>query len=260
MENINIQIPDFHKIISEELTKCLSEESLRKVVQENCTNIIKNSIDENFRTYSDFGKQLQNHISSCIGFDPSEIPVASYSKIVSDSFKEIYDKISDDEVKTKTNELMNSLVLQAPKKINLSELIKDYAEYVKDNLNSELKESVSYSDEGIFYHELHIDEEECNDYNYSYSSFRDIHIKVDNIEESFFRLHIYKYKNDNSHITYFCNSDKYFTSINIDLLKWSNLNSFEQKLYLLQTGKTNIILDYDKCPKYIEREDYGCNC
>jgi len=281
--NLAIEIPDLSTIIAEEMTKVISEEAIRESVAKHCKNLADNFLDQSFRTHSEFGKSVKEHLETQLKFDPKKVPIPGYEDLIAESFKKAWKGMNKKELVVKAEKLMASILDLAPKTITIGELANLYLEHLKEYHTYELEQAHNETDNGIVYHGFSIKRREPES---SYSSFYDFDFLVTGLAEEkveskwshkftrkglYLNLHVMitdkagekpygeteikKY--DEYKITYGTMDNTQLTSI--DMAEWHDMSDFAQLIYKMCKAGT-IIIDDGSEPNNLEREhsEYSC--
>ena len=84
---------DLNKIVNDALVEMEGEKFVEGVVKKRLQETITSIVDDIFRSYSDFGKNLKNHIEENLKIDFENLGIEGYNTLVLAVVKEQLDKI-----------------------------------------------------------------------------------------------------------------------------------------------------------------------
>lgn len=166
---------DLNKIVNDTLVNMESEKFVEKVVQETIEKSVKSIVNDVFRDYSDFGKNLKKYIETNLNINFDKLGLEGYNGIVLTAVKEQLDKAITINGVEKIKESVDGMLSDVKKEYTLSEIIE---EAKTDDPCKELEEydydehiylKIDKSDYG--YHSIYLDnndDEPDGKYYYSY--------------------------------------------------------------------------------------------
>lgn len=116
-------------------------------------------INEELRTYSDFGKQVKEAVKGALKFDRLELP--EYNAILLDALRQHIDATMREQAARSVKALAGELLRTPPASIKLSDLVETYKEHIASNryrydrLDDSVGLIVNRSDAGFVYVGLH---------------------------------------------------------------------------------------------------------
>lgn len=116
---------DLNKIVNDTLSEMENEKFVEKVVKETLEKSIKSIVDDIFRSYSDFGKNLQKYIESNLNINFERLGLEGYNGIVLAAVKEQLDKTITIQGVEKIKESMNNILSDVKEEYTLSEIIEE---------------------------------------------------------------------------------------------------------------------------------------
>lgn len=163
---------DLNKIVNDSLVKLEEEKFVEGVVNQRLEKTITEIVDDVFREWSDFGKNLKEHIEKNLNIDLNNLGIEGYNTLVLAAIKEQLDKTITvqgiDKIKKTTEEMLSDI----KEEYTLSELIeklksedcRDEWEYDEDD-----KVALIIKDGGNGYKHIYLsEEEESSRYSYDY--------------------------------------------------------------------------------------------
>lgn len=129
---------DLNKIINDTLKDIEEEKFVEKVVNENIKSTLKSIIENIFRSYGDFGKQLKEKVEESLKVDFSGLELVCYNELILTAIKEELDNLIKIQGVEKMKESVNNLLSEIKSEYTLSELIEelksnDYSEHDYDD-------------------------------------------------------------------------------------------------------------------------------
>lgn len=160
---------DLNKIVNDSLVEMKKEGFVEQVVKNRLEKTITEIVDDVFREWSDFGKNLKTYIEDNLNINLKNLGIEGYNKLVSLAVKEQLDKIITVQGIEKIKETTEEMLIDTKDTYNLSEIIeklKDEEYKYKDEYDFDENDTISLFIEksGSFTH-IYIDTEE-KDYKY----------------------------------------------------------------------------------------------
>jgi len=131
---------DLNKIVNDSLVEMEKEGFVEKTVKNRLEKTITEIVDDVFREWSDFGKDLKAHIENNLNIDLDNLGIEGYNTLVSAAVKEQLDKIITVQGIEKIKETTEKMLIDTKDSYTLSEIIeklkgestKDEWEYDED--------------------------------------------------------------------------------------------------------------------------------
>ncbi|MDS1004962.1 hypothetical protein P9J83_15870 [Clostridium sporogenes] len=161
---------DINKIVNDSLVKLEEEKFVEEVVQKRLEKTIIEIINDVFREWSDFGKNLKEHIEKNLNVDLSNLGIGGYNTLVLAAIKEQLDKTITVQGIEKIKKTTEEMLSDVKEEYQLSELIEklkgefDAEEYAYDD-----KVALIIEEGGSGYKHIYLSEEdEGSKWNYDY--------------------------------------------------------------------------------------------
>jgi hypothetical protein len=135
---------DLNKVINQSMTKIEEEGFVEKVVKKRLEETVSSIVDDLFRSYSDFGKDLKNEVSQQLNINLKELNLAGYNTMVLNAVKEKLDEAIHIQGTEKIKETLDELLSDVKKEYTLSELI--------DEMKNKANEYGEYNGQEISFH------------------------------------------------------------------------------------------------------------
>ncbi len=123
----NLQI-DLVQLVRTAVANALEPTRISNLVNEAISGVVdktlKDVLHSELRTYSDFGKQLENTVKSCLKLDPIHIP--SYNHALTEFVRKTMEETSQSLIQQQVASRVKELMQCAPASIKLSELVEAY--------------------------------------------------------------------------------------------------------------------------------------
>jgi len=201
--------------------KLAAEGKIEAIIEKALEQTIERTITDTLRSYSDFGKALEEKVQSELNVDLRKLSFQSYNDVVLKIVSEKLNGLADETMKRQMDEFLGKLLEEPPETIKLSELMEDL---VKSHTED------SYEN-GWEYPTLIIEED---------GSFVHIYIDKEPNKEKYlcdYRLMIFKGRVSNVAIEQRDAKKTLFVG---------RFHGFEQKLFQLYAAKTNIEIDIEE--------------
>jgi len=170
---------DLNKIVNDTLIQMESENFVEKVVKSTLEKTIKSVVDDVFTSYSDFGKNLKNHIKENININFDKLGLEGYNGLVLAAVKENLDRTITVQGVEKIKESIDEMLRDTKSEYTLTEIIEKAKEdttkeeYERD-YDEQIKLIIEKSSGG--YKRIYLDnEDEEPDYKWQYG----YHISID---------------------------------------------------------------------------------
>jgi hypothetical protein len=121
---------DLNKMVNDSLAKIEAEGFVEKVVEKQLKSTIEIIIDDLFRSYSDFGKNLKKEIESQLNINLKELKLSGYNVLVLNTVKEKLDEALHLQGVEKMQDALNEIFNDTKKEYKLSEIINAFKQDV----------------------------------------------------------------------------------------------------------------------------------
>jgi DNA-binding transcriptional ArsR family regulator len=210
---------DLNKMVNDSLAKIEAEGYVEKVVEKRLKETIASIVDDLFRSYSDFGKELEKEVKAYLSVDLKKLNLTGYNVMVLNAVQEELDKVVHIQGVEKIKESLVKLLSNPPKEYKLSELIDEFKRDV-------LSDDSDYEGREISFH-----------FKREYGS---IYISFDRDDDkSEYRCQYRIWVEEDGSITTITINDKKFDNKVI----MGGLWGFDKTLFKIYTSGTKIIMD-----------------
>ena len=149
-------------MMNEGLAKMEEEGFVEQVVEKRLRRTIEEIVDESFRSYSDFGKNLKGHITQNLNINFDELKLEGYNTLVLTAVKEQLDKIIIVQGIEKIKASLDEMLIDYKEEYTLSEIIEKFKEHTdKEDFDSDDKIGLIIQDscgyKHIYINETHLD-------------------------------------------------------------------------------------------------------
>lgn len=165
---------NLNKIVNDTLVQMESENFVEKVVKNTLEKTIKSIVDDVFESYSDFGKNLKNHIKENININFDKLGLEGYNGLVLAAVKENLDRTITVQGVEKIKESIDEMLRDTKSEYTLTEIIEKAKEdTTKEEYERDYDEQVHLIIEKSSYGYKHIyldneDDKPENKWNYGY--------------------------------------------------------------------------------------------
>lgn len=154
---------DLNKIVNDTLVQMEEEKYVEKVVKSTLEKTIASLVEDVFRSYSDFGKNLEKHIEENLNINFGNLGIEGYNGLVLAAVQEQLDKAITIQGIDKIKESMNEMLKDTKDEYTLTEIIKALkGESYKEEYEFDYDEKIELiiEDGGCGYRHIYMDEEE----------------------------------------------------------------------------------------------------
>jgi len=163
---------DINKIVNDSLVKLEEEKFVEGVVQKRLEKTITEIVDDVFREWSDFGKNLKEHVEKNLNVNLSNLGIEGYNTLVLAAVKEQLDKIITTQGVEKIKKRTEEMLLDIKDEYTLTEIIEELkGEDYRDEWECDEDDKVALiiENSGNGYKHIYLNEEEkSNKYSYDY--------------------------------------------------------------------------------------------
>lgn len=172
---------NLNKIIQNTIKDIDFDEIFKEKLKETLTNSIKSILEDNLRSWSGFGKQLDEALKNSLKINTDSFDVSSYCEFVNNEAAEVIKTIMSDEkamnIKMKVAEHLNISMVES---MSFTELVEKLESIINAKLDEEKSE--------CYCGELPEFKLEAVYRNETYGNYRDVSIKKD--DEKIAKLHL----------------------------------------------------------------------
>jgi hypothetical protein len=139
--------------------------TIEKAIEEKLSKTITSIIDDELRSYSDFGKSLSEQVKAALAVDFSNLGIPGYNDLILKVVRRQVDAHVNSVIATQVESQLTELLESAPESITLTQLV---AEFIKDRSDyhgcscdgpDEITLVVDGSSSVDGYHNIYLDEE-----------------------------------------------------------------------------------------------------
>jgi len=152
---------DLNKIVNETLENIEKEGFVEKVVEKRLKETMESIIDDTFRSYSDFGKNLKEYVGQNLNVNLSNLKLEGYNTLVLATVKEQLDKVITVQGIEKIKEATEGILTDVKRDYKLSEIIELIKEDVdQDDIGYEDQITLVIDSSSSGYQHIYLDAEE----------------------------------------------------------------------------------------------------
>lgn len=140
--------------------------TIEKAIEEKLSKTITSIIDDELRSYSDFGKSLHEHVKASLAVDFGNLGLPGYNDLILKVVRRQVDAQVNAVIASQVEQQMTELLQPAPAQITLSQLV---GEFIKDRSDDhgcscdapdQITLIVEGGDSVAGYHHIYLDEED----------------------------------------------------------------------------------------------------
>ena len=128
---------DLNEIVLESMDLLSESGKIELMISKKLESVVKDAIERELSSCSDFGKNLRRHIKECVGIDFSSLGIDGYNDHMLRMIGTIMDKQMQGESKERLEATLTEMLSDPPKEIKLSELIELFKENFTEEANAE---------------------------------------------------------------------------------------------------------------------------
>ncbi|WP_174908042.1 hypothetical protein [Burkholderia diffusa] len=159
---------DLEQVVASAFSNIVSAGAIEKAIEEKLTKTITSIIDSELQSYSDFGKQLSEHVKKAVQVDFSKLGIPGYNDLILKIIRQRVDANLNEQIGKHVTSQLDELLAPAPEEVKLSELVADFIKFQADrqsySCSCDLPERITLgvSIEGSFTH-VYLDKEHGSD-------------------------------------------------------------------------------------------------
>jgi len=229
---------DISEAVNTAMSNMISGGKIEEIIAEKIEKTVESALDDVLRSYSDFGKELKDHISEKLCFDLSNLNIDEYNKSIIGMVEGAMGKVVTESANEKLLSEINDILKKPPESITLQTLIDDY---IKDNNDEAARDQIEScglfiekSDYGYIYVGLH----ESTESGSGYSSK-----SIDSVQSCDLQLHFRQDKESGELEFAWISFGGYKETTTKDLFP-SGLYGFSKRLFQMYCAGTKVTLDH----------------
>lgn len=107
--------------------------TIEKAIEKKLTDTITSVIEEQLRSYSDFGKALGEHVKSALQVDFDNLGLPGYNDFILKLVRAQVSQLAEDSIARQVEAQMKELLGPAPVEITLSALVEEFIKFADDD-------------------------------------------------------------------------------------------------------------------------------
>jgi hypothetical protein len=123
-----IRMLDLNKIVKEAMEKIAGENFVMDIVEKRLKKTIEDVIEDTFRSYSDFGKNLKAHVDEKLKVDLHSLNIEGYNGLVLATVKEQLDTIISIQGIDRIKQSLDEMLKDVKSEYKLSEILEKFRE------------------------------------------------------------------------------------------------------------------------------------
>lgn len=120
---------DLEQVVASAFSNIVSAGAIEKAIEEKLTKTITSIIDSELQSYSDFGKQLSEHVKKAVQVDFSKLGIPGYNDLILKVIRQRVDANLNEQIEKHVTSQLDELLAPTPEEIKLSELVADFIEF-----------------------------------------------------------------------------------------------------------------------------------
>lgn len=140
---------DLAKNLHETIDRIVASGRIESAIEEAVEKAVISVLQDELRSYSDFGGHLKDAVKKSLDFDPAEIDLPSYNEQILKIVRAKVQGLTRASIESQVAEQMEHLLEPAPESINLSKLIGQFVEFVKERRRYDC---VCHNEDSVSFH------------------------------------------------------------------------------------------------------------
>lgn len=159
---------ELEQVVSNAFSNIVTAGVIEKAIEEKLTKTITSIINDELQSYSEFGKQLNEHVKRAVKVDFSQLGIPGYNDLILKIIRQRVDANLNKQIEKHVTEQLDELLAPAPDEIKLSELVADFIKFQAEkqsySCSCDLPERITLgvSTDGSFTH-VYLDKEHGSD-------------------------------------------------------------------------------------------------
>ncbi|MDN7413041.1 hypothetical protein QZM42_31420 [Burkholderia vietnamiensis] len=120
---------ELEQVVASAFSSIVAAGVIEKAIEEKLTKTITSIIDGELQSYSDFGKQLSEHVKKAVQVDFSKLGIPGYNDLILKIIRQRVDANLNEQIEKYVTEQLDELLAPAPDEIKLSELVADFIKF-----------------------------------------------------------------------------------------------------------------------------------
>lgn len=128
---------ELKQAVSAAFDKIVASGVIEQAIEKKLTETITSAIDEQLRSYSDFGKSIKEQVSQALAIDLSQAGLPTYGHLVTEIVRRRVETSMTGEFAAQLEKDLAELLAPAPAEITLEQLVEQYIKYYEDGREGE---------------------------------------------------------------------------------------------------------------------------
>lgn len=182
---------DFSAAVNTAMQAMIDNGKIEEIIKAKLEKTVESAIDDALRSYSDFGKQLSQHVQDSLKFDASNVNLEEYGKTVLGLVEGLVNKHVQRAAQGKLLEQLNELFEPPPAKITLQELVDAFKGEEEDEAHRDGHECCGLVIERSGYDYLYVGFNPCRNKS-KYGSYSSSSERITKVNDCEIQLHMKK--------------------------------------------------------------------
>ncbi|CAB3750934.1 hypothetical protein GQ57_16100 [Burkholderia sp. MSh2] len=123
---------ELEQVVANAFSNIVTAGAIEKAIEEKLTKTITSIINDELQSYSDFGKQLSEHVKKAVQVDFSNLGLPGYNDLILKIIRQRVDANLNEQIEKHVTSQLDELLAPAPEEITLSELVADFIKFQAD--------------------------------------------------------------------------------------------------------------------------------
>ncbi|WP_205168796.1 hypothetical protein [Burkholderia sp. LMG 13014] len=120
---------ELEQAVSNAFSNIVTSGTIEKAIEEKLTKTITSIVNEELQSYSEFGKQLSEHVKKAVQVDFSKLGLPGYNDLILKIIRKRVEEDLNEQIERHVATQLDELLAPAPEEIKLSELVADFIKF-----------------------------------------------------------------------------------------------------------------------------------
>jgi hypothetical protein len=153
---------ELKQLVSEAFDRIVASGAIEQAIEKKLTDTITSAIDEQLRSYSDFGKDVKEQVAKAIGVDLSLAGLPTYGHLVTEIIRRQVEAQMHGEFAARLEKDIAALLAPAPAEISLEALVEEFIKAHEEGREGR-KFTLLIEDDGCGFQYVYLDPSERTD-------------------------------------------------------------------------------------------------
>ncbi|MCA8048055.1 hypothetical protein [Burkholderia arboris] len=120
---------ELEQAVSNAFSNIVTSGTIENAIEEKLTKTITSIVNDELQSYSEFGKQLSEHVKKAVQVDFSKLGLPGYNDLILKIIRKRVEEGLNEQIERHVATQLDELLAPAPEEIKLSELVADFIKF-----------------------------------------------------------------------------------------------------------------------------------